>query len=30
MHVEGLLPATLCLVTLLKSEQCSQFERFRQ
>ena len=29
MHVEDLLPADLCLVTLLISEQCSQFERFR-
>ena len=29
MHVEGLLSANLCLVTLLSSEQCSQFERFR-
>ena len=28
MHVEGLLPADLCLLTLLISEQCSQFERF--
>ena len=28
MHVEGLLPANLCLITLLSSEQCSQFERF--
>ena len=28
MHVEGLLPASLCLVTLLISQQCSQFERF--
>ena len=28
MHVEGLLPANLCLVSLLSSEQCSQFERF--
>ena len=27
MHVEGLLPANSCLVTLLRSEQCSQFER---
>ena len=27
MYVEGLLPANLCLVTLL-SEQGSQFERF--
>ena len=28
--VEGLVPANLCLVTLLlSSEQCSQFERFR-
>ena len=30
MHVEGLLPANLCLVTVLSSEQCLQFERFRQ
>ena len=29
MDVEVLLPANLCLVTLLSSEQCSQFERFR-
>ena len=28
MHVEGLLPANLCLVTLWTSGQCSQFERF--
>ena len=28
MHVEGLLPANLCLVTFLSSEQGSQFERF--
>jgi len=28
MHVEGLLPANLCLITLLSSEYCSQFERF--
>ena len=27
-HVEGLLPASLCLATLLSSEHCSQFERF--
>ena len=26
IHDEGLLPADLCLVTLLSSEQCSQFE----
>ena len=26
--VEGLLPANLCL-SLLSSEQCAQFERFR-
>ena len=26
---EGLLPANLCLVTLISLEQCSQFERFR-
>ena len=25
MHVEGLLPTNLCLVTLLSAEQCSQF-----
>ena len=30
MHVEGSLPANLCLVTLLSSVQCLQFERFRQ
>ena len=29
MHVEGLLSAGLHLVTLLSSEQCSGFERFR-
>ena len=29
LHVEGLLPAKLCLFTLLSSEQCSLFERFR-
>ena len=29
MHVEGLLPANVCLVTSLTSEQCLQFERFR-
>ena len=29
MHIEGLLPANLCLATLLSSEQCSQFEIFR-
>ena len=29
MLVEGVLPAILCLVTLLTSEQCLQFERFR-
>ena len=28
MHVEGLPPASSCLVTLLSLEQCSQFERF--
>jgi len=27
VHVEGLLPVNLCLVTLLHSEQYSQFER---
>ena len=27
MHVEGLLPASLCLVNLISSEQCSQLER---
>ena len=27
MHVEGLPPTNLCLVTLLRSEQCLQFER---
>ena len=30
MHVEGLLPAGVRLVTLLSSEQSSQFERLRQ
>ena len=29
MHVEGLLPADLCLVTLLSSEQSPPFGRFR-
>ena len=29
IHVECLLPANLCFVTLLNSGQCSQFERFR-
>ena len=29
IHAEGLLPDGLCLVTLLSSEQYSQFERFR-
>ena len=29
MHVEGLLSANLCLVTVLIPEQCSQFEIFR-
>ena len=29
MHVEGLLLANMCLVTLFSSEQCSQFEIFR-
>jgi len=29
MHAEGLSPANLCFVTLLNSEHCSQFERFR-
>ena len=28
MQVESLLPAHLCLVTLLSSEQCSQLKRF--
>ena len=28
VHVKGLLPANLCSVTLLSSEQCSQFNRF--
>ena len=28
MHVEGLPPAKLCLVTLLNLEQCLPFERF--
>ena len=27
MHVEGLLPVKMCLVTLLSSEQCLQFEK---
>ena len=27
IHVEGLLPVNLCLVSLLSLEQCSQFER---
>ena len=27
MHTEGLLPANLCLITKLSSEQCLQFER---
>jgi len=29
MHVEGLLSANFWLVTLLSSEQCSQFGTFR-
>ena len=29
MHVDCLLAAKLCLVTLLNLEQCSQFQRFR-
>ena len=29
MHIEGLLPVSLCLVTLLNNEQCSQFEKIR-
>ena len=29
MHVEGLLPVNVCLVTLLRLEQRSQYERFR-
>ena len=29
MHVKCLLAINFCLVTLLSSEQCSQFERFR-
>ena len=29
MHVEGLLHASICLVTLISSEQCSQFVSFR-
>ena len=29
VHVEGLLPAHLCVVTLLSSEHCWQFERVR-
>ena len=28
VHVEGLLPANLCSVTFLSSEQCYKFERF--
>ena len=28
IHVEGLLPTKLCLVTLLNSELCSEFKRF--
>ena len=28
MHFEGILPANFCIVTLLSSEQFSQFERF--
>ena len=28
MHVDDLLPANLCSVTLSDPEQCSQFERF--
>ena len=28
VHVEGLLPANLCLVTLLSLEQCSVFQKF--
>ena len=29
MHLEGVLPANECLVTLLSAGQCSPFERFR-
>ena len=29
MHIEGFLPVNLCLVTLLSSEQCSQFKKFQ-
>ena len=29
MHVESFLPANLCLVTLVNSEQCSHFQSFR-
>ena len=29
MHVEGFLPANLCLVILLSPKQCSQLVRFR-
>ena len=29
LHVEGLVPANLCLVMLLSSTRCSQFARFR-
>ena len=28
MHVEGLLPGNLCIVSLLSLEQCSHFETF--
>ena len=28
-HVDGLLPASLCLATLLSSEQCSHLVGFR-
>ena len=29
VHVEGLLPASLCLATLLSLEQCFQIKRYR-
>ena len=28
MHVEGLLPGNLCIVSLLSLKQCSHFETF--
>jgi len=27
-HVDGFLPVVLCVVSLLSSEECSQFDRF--